>query len=204
MQQRRSSERGVSLTELLTVVAIIGVIALITVPAMMQLMPQYRIRSAASDAGAGVRMIRQKAITTRVPWKISFDANNDRYKYSQLSGANAARTTAANWLNMGRDGRPTVGNGEHWIRGSSIDLRTATTNPFKDVDCDGYKDLIFLRTGEVAVDANGGGCGGGANLDFTVNLPSVVFAVDNNFVRFNRYYLQFEKNGRLEILARKE
>ena len=204
MQQRSKSERGYSLSETLTVTAIVGLIALVTVPTMLQLMPQYRIRSAASDAGAGLRMIRQKAITTRMPWRVSFDAANERYKYSRLTDANAVMATASNWVNIGRDGRPAPYTNEQWIRTSSIDLRVGTSNPFKDVDCDGAVDIIFQRDGRVARNPTGAGCGGGANLAFTTPLPSVVFAVDNNFVRYNRYYLEFDNNGRLTIRPVKE
>jgi len=190
------------MTELLTVVAMIGVITLVTVPAFVQLMPQYRIRSAASEAGAALRMLRQKAITTRTPWKASFDAAANQYSYSKLTSPDATRSTASNWVNIGRDGRPSASR--QWIRAASVDLRTTTTNPFKDVDCDGYSDVIFLRDGSVATDPNGGGCGAGANLDFTVTSPSLLFAVDNSFVKFNRYYLALTKNGLLSIRAAKE
>jgi len=201
VQPRRSAQRGFSLTELLTVVGIIGLIAIVSVPAMMQLMPQYRIRSAASEAGAGLRMIRQKAITTRTPWRVSFDPANERYKYSRLRSPALDRSVANNWQNVYRDGRPA--GTEQWIRGSAIDVRTATSNQFKDVDCDTYQDIIFLRDGSIATDPNGGGCGGGGALTFTT-LPSVVFAVDNSFVRYNRYYLAFEKNGKLTVTPTKE
>ena len=202
MQHRRSTEGGFSVTELLTVVAMIGVITLVTVPAFVQLMPQYRIRSAASEAGGGLRMLRQKAITTRTPWKVSFDANGNQYSYSKLSSPDATRSTAGNWEKIGRDGRPSTSI--QWIRAASVDLRTTTTNPFKDVDCDGNTDIIFLRDGSVATDPNGAGCGGGAALDFTATSPSVLFAVDNNFVKYNRYYVSLTKNGLLSIRAAKE
>src|SRR6185436_13867258 len=167
------------MTELLTVVAMIGVITLVTVPAFVQLMPQYRIRSAASEAGAALRMLRQKAITTRTPWKASFDAAANQYSYSKLTSPDATRSTASNWVNIGRDGRPSASR--QWIRAASVDLRTTTTNPFKDVGCDA-----------------------GANLDFTVTSPSLLFAVDNSFVKFNRYYIALTKNGLLSIRAAKE
>jgi prepilin-type N-terminal cleavage/methylation domain-containing protein len=208
VQDRRSTERGFSLTELLTVVAIIGVITLVTVPAMIQLMPQYRIRSAASDAGASLRMIRQKAITTRTPWKISFDAANDRYAYYRLNAPNATRSDVGNWINMGRDTRanPTSGSVQ-WIRASAIDLQTSTTNPnpFKNIDCDANStvDIVFLRDGSIANDPNGGTCGAGANLLFTTQ-PSILFAVDNRFVKYNRYYLALSQNGTLTIRPAKE
>jgi prepilin-type N-terminal cleavage/methylation domain-containing protein len=199
--RRRAGSRGFSLTELLTVVGMIGIVAIVTVPAMVQLMPQYRIRSAASDAGAGLRLLRQKAITTRTPWRVSFDATNDRYTYSKLTSPNAVRSVSTNWTKIGRDGRPSTS--VQWIRFSSVDVRTNTSNAFKDVDCDGSTDVIFLRDGSVADDPNGGGCGAGANLTFTT-APSLVFAVDNRFVKYNRYYLSLTENGALTILSAKE
>ena len=195
MHDRRSTERGFSLTELLTVVAIIGVITLVTVPAMLQLLPQYRIRSAASDAGASLRMIRQKAITTRTPWKVSFDPAQERYSFYKLETPTSARTVVGNWDMMSRDLRRKVTEAQ-WIRASAIDVRTNTTNAFLDVDSDADStvDIIFLRDGSVA---NDGG------LTFTTQ-PSVVFAVDNRFVKYNRYYLALSQNGTLTIRAAKE
>jgi len=192
---RRKRERGFSLSEVLTVVAMIGVITLVTVPAMVQLLPQYRIRSAASDAGASLRMIRQKAITTRTPWKVSFDPARERYSFYKLQTPTSARDVVGNWDMMSRDLRKKVSEGQ-WIRVSAIDLRTNTTNPFLNVDSDSDStvDIIFLRDGTVA---NDGG------LTFAT-LPSVVFAVDNRFVKYNRYYLTLSQNGTLAIRATKE
>jgi prepilin-type N-terminal cleavage/methylation domain-containing protein len=205
VQNRSHTQRGFSLTETLTVVAMVGVISLITIPAMLQLMPQYRIRSASSEAAASLRMVRQKAITTRTPWKISFDAANDRYAYYRLSSPNAARNVVTNWIIVGRDTRenPTPGITQ-WIRTSAVDLRTTTTNPnpFKDVDGDANStvDVIFLRDGSVADDP---ASSGGSNLSFTTP-PSIVLAVDNSFVRFNRYFIALQKNGTVVIRPLKQ
>lgn len=203
MRPGQNKQRGFSLTELLTVIGMIGIVTLVTIPALMQVMPQYRIRGAASDAGAGLRMIRQKAVTTRTPWRVSFDAANNRYAYSRLTTPNAVRATAANWVQMGNDGRPLPAGSNWWIPVNPVDLRTATTNSFKDVDCDGYVDIVFLRTGAIARDPNGGGCGAGANLAFATP-PSVVFAVDTSLVKYNRYYLRLTENGVLSIVSAKE
>lgn len=205
MHNRSRRQRGFSLTETLTVVAILGLVALVTVPAMVQLMPQYRIRSASSEAAAALRMIRQKAITTRTPWMVSFDAANERYAYYRLSAPNAARNTTTNWINVGRDTRenPTPGSTQ-WIRTSAVDLQTGSINPnqFKNVDGDsgGTADIVFLRDGSVANDP---AASGGGNLTFSTN-PSIVFAVNNSFVRFNRYFIELQQNGTIAMRALKQ
>jgi prepilin-type N-terminal cleavage/methylation domain-containing protein len=206
MHVYKQRERGVSLSELLVVVAILGLIALVSLPALMQLMPQYRIRSSASELAAGLRFMRQKAMTTRVPWKVQFDEPGERYAYARFTGTEVTDTTLSatgNWQYVSRDGRTTPASESYWTRFSAVDLRTNTSNALKDPNCDGYREVIFLRDGTVAKTPNGGGCGGGAALAFSTP-PSVVVAVDNRFVKYNRYYLGFSENGVLTITPAKE
>jgi prepilin-type N-terminal cleavage/methylation domain-containing protein len=195
--------RGYSLVELLVVVAMIAVVALVTLPALMQLMPQYRIRGAASEAAGAIRMVRQRAITTRTPWRISFDATNDRYRFWTLTSPYADLSVATNWRAIRRDGRTPDPLGEDWFRSPPVDLNAATET-FNDVACpaDGSLDLIFLRDGSVAPNAP---CTGPSSdvLTFSPN-PGVVFAVDSSVVRFNRYYVSVSQTGLVEVRAAKE
>ena len=198
-------ERGFSMTELLTIVAIIGVIAVITVPALLQLMPQYRIRSAASELAGSIRFVRQQAMDTRRPWKISLDATGEAYAFSMLNTPDIRTVNLADstkWTKMAPDGRTWI-TGRYWIKTSAIDLRTNTANALKDVDCDGSNDLIFLRDGSLSDAPNGSSCGGGANLAFTTE-PSVALAVSNRFVRFNRYSVTLKQNGKVTITPANE
>ena len=105
VRKMRRAERGYSLMELLVVVAIIGIVALVTVPALLQLMPQYRIRSAAGETAAAIRMIRSQAMAQRTPWRIQFDLTNTRYRYWRLADPNANMSVAANWTPMRRNPR---------------------------------------------------------------------------------------------------
>ena len=204
MRTKRNRSSGFSLAELMTVVGMVGVITLVTLPAILQLMPQYRIRSAATDAAAAMRLIRQKAITVRTPCKITFDPSGERYSYWMLNTPNATTTNMANqdnWLPLTTDARSTATSAQ-WILTTSVDLRTNTTNAFKDVDCprDANLDLIFLRNGSVSKAPT---CGNSDALTFTTP-PSVVFGVNNNLVKFNRYYLALNESGTVTVTPAKE
>jgi prepilin-type N-terminal cleavage/methylation domain-containing protein len=202
-----ASSRGYSIMELLVVVAIIGIVTLVAVPAMLQLMPQYRIRSAASETAANMRMIRQRAIATRTPHRVSFDFTRNRYYYSFLNTPNADLTLNANWTQLAFDGRnPAPGNNAQWVNVTAVQL-TGSTNSFKDVVCiagntaDGYVDLIYMRDGSVS---NKQACGAAATTVLTFSpAPAVVFSVDSSYVAFNRYTISVEKNGRVTITPSK-
>lgn len=190
--------------ELIVVVAMVGIVALVTVPALLQVMPQYRIRSAASETAAAIRMIRQRAVTTRSPWRITFDTNLNRYRYFALVSPNAQMEVAGNWNAMSRDGRNQAEyDDEEWVQVTAVQLES-TTNSFKDVVCptDGLIDLIFMRDGSVS---NQAACDAASTdvLTFTP-APSVLFSVDSNFVQFNRYYISVTQNGTVSIRSAKE
>lgn len=194
---------GYSLSEMLVIIAIMGIVTLVTVPALLQLMPQYRIRSAASEAAGTIRMVRQRAIATRTPWRISYDPADNRYRLWTLSSPHADLSVGANWQPVRRDGRTIDARNEDWYSSSAIDLQGGSTT-FNDVTCpsDGDLDLIFLRDGTVADDPP---CGGTSadELTFAPN-PSILFSVDSNLVRFNRYYISVSKEGLVAVRPAKE
>ncbi|HYH08669.1 MAG TPA: GspH/FimT family pseudopilin [Thermoanaerobaculia bacterium] len=63
MNDRRLLQRGYSLTELLTVVAMIGVLSLFSVPAFMNFYRATKMRTAMRTFGTDVRAARQRAVT---------------------------------------------------------------------------------------------------------------------------------------------
>src|SRR5215212_2828311 len=142
----RKRERGYSLSELLTVVAIVGLITLVSLPAIFQLLPQYRVRSATGEIGSVIRMARQNAQSTRRPWRVTFDTTNGRYAMAMLNTPTAALTTPGNWTPVGSNNRPTSSTNA-W---RNLKFMTVSSTGFLDVDSSNGIDIIFIRDGSLS------------------------------------------------------
>lgn len=72
--QRRShaSERGYSLVELMVVIAMIGIVSLVTIPAMTNFSRMNKIRAAIRTVNSDLRAVRTLAITQSAPMTITF------------------------------------------------------------------------------------------------------------------------------------
>lgn len=81
MNIRKRADGGYSIAELLTVVAIIGIIVLVSVPNFAQYMRSAKLKSAMRQLTYDVRSARQRAVSrnefTRV--RFTFDAKNSAY-----------------------------------------------------------------------------------------------------------------------------
>jgi prepilin-type N-terminal cleavage/methylation domain-containing protein len=221
VHESRRKAAGYSLIELMVVVAMVGIVTLVTVPAFVSIMPQYRVRGAASEGLSNFRSVRQMAVTSRRPWKITFvqgsvlpgQPREDWFFFSRLTNPAVPLTTAGNWETMGRDLKPLNGRplGSAAVRISGVELETETGKPLHDVDCDERIDLIYLRDGTVS---NLPDCGGDPLeeeelLDFNLDeadeeLPSFKYHIDNDFVRFNTYTMQVTKAGTITVVPEKE
>lgn len=197
MTNRSRKSAGYTLTELLTIVAIVGLTTMVSIPAIMQLVPQYRIRAAAAEMSNALKMTRQKAVATRRPWRMTFDTTNERYAISVLSGTDVR--TPGHWTPV--DNRWMEVTAVRWQTPIGSDLRNGP-NAFYDVDCADGKDIIFMANGSIFRGGNGG-CGGGADV-FAAGRPELVVAVDNRFVRFNRYRILANPAGNLNIISEKQ
>jgi prepilin-type N-terminal cleavage/methylation domain-containing protein len=177
----RQGQRGYTLPELLTVVAIMGLVVLVSIPAIFQLTPQYRMRSTTSEVAAVVRMARQNALSTRRAWRVTFDTSNRRYILAMQRTPASALTSPAEWVAIGSNNRPSKTTNNAWR--SLRYLNVLTAPGFVDVDSANGPDIIFRYDG--ALDPS---C-------YSSTTPNVRLHVDNRLVRYNTYYLRIGTAG---------
>jgi prepilin-type N-terminal cleavage/methylation domain-containing protein len=71
----RKSSKGFTIVELMIVVAIIGIMALVTAPNLVNGLPTYRIKSAVRDSTSKLRSARSRAIKDKRDVTVSFDTD---------------------------------------------------------------------------------------------------------------------------------
>jgi type IV fimbrial biogenesis protein FimT len=73
------NKKGFSLTELMIVIAIIGIIGMVSAPNIVTGLPKYRIKSAARDIASKLRRARSTAVKKHRDVTLFFDTANNRY-----------------------------------------------------------------------------------------------------------------------------
>jgi len=79
-------ERGFSLTELLVVIALMGVFITFAGPAFNESLRAYRVRSAALELTDALRAARQVAVSTRVATSLAVDTAAGSYSWTDSKG----------------------------------------------------------------------------------------------------------------------
>jgi prepilin-type N-terminal cleavage/methylation domain-containing protein len=139
-RRRRSpgSQRGYTLAEFLVVVAIIGILSLVTVPNFISLYQSSRIKGSARELTMAIRNTRQLAISGNQRTKISFAVTG---------------TARRNYIIEKEVLDPTTGTGT-WTRVRNGDLGERVTfngTEFPDtITGDGsLRDVVFLPNGTI-------------------------------------------------------
>ena len=110
---RRSGGHGFSTTELLAVVAIIGIMVLVTMPAMINFFAAMKVRTAAHRLTSHMRLCRQVSVSRRTDVILELQANNGatkpQYQAWEERGGNLTRTA------NGADGTANTEDDENWV-----------------------------------------------------------------------------------------
>jgi prepilin-type N-terminal cleavage/methylation domain-containing protein len=83
---RNMNKRGITLMELIIVMAIIAMGAVLMVPNIAAWLPNYRLRSATRDIASAMRVAQMKAVSSNVVYRVSFDDGNNNYVIQRSTG----------------------------------------------------------------------------------------------------------------------
>ncbi|SRR5258708_6887249 len=147
---RPGGQKGYSLPELITVVAIIGVLSLVTIPAFMSYYQSSKVKLSMRNLATDLRKMRGLAITRGVQTKLSYNTGSNARTYQLYYGSSGNPTVTQTWKllsagNMGADTK-SLDSIVNFPANSPTTLQT-----FTDVDGDGQLDVIFLPSGGVVL-----------------------------------------------------
>jgi prepilin-type N-terminal cleavage/methylation domain-containing protein len=177
--QTRTTAAGYSLVEMLVVVAIIGVLSLVTVPQFMTFYKQNKIRTSVRQFTADLRGARQRAITLNIRTAVSFTPGaapasggvRGRYAiYDEIIDTTVTPNTTT-WTLVG-----VYKNLDQAVY--FLDSAFLTNSALAD----DMEDIVFVPNGTIT------------NLPTSPSTPVVVIKSDNK-VPNNRCTLNFSASG---------
>jgi len=190
---RRRSSRGYTLAEILVVVAIIGVLSLVSVPAFINYRNSAKLRASMRQFVADLRIARQRAITENHPTMVSFQTGSGKIVYRDFNGTVAS------------DGSVTyaaVTPATKYEKRFDPDVYFATsTSPclFADnitspVQTSGWNDIVFLSNGTVSNMPTSPTC-----IDNGLTTGIVTIRIDKGSISKRTYTFEIVPTGRIRV-----
>lgn len=142
-------EAGYSLAEMLTVVAIVGILALVTVPAFITFYNSNKVKTSVRNFVSDFRGTRELAIKTGLQTRLSYKTGATGTRNYNLYQGDTAFGTTGTWTAL-----PSQRGVKNLDDVVYFPAKTATVpQDFTDLDSDGQLDIIFTPDGGVKMPA---------------------------------------------------
>lgn len=184
MKPSEPSQRGYSLTEMLVVVAIIGILSLVTVPNFMSMYQSSKMKTSLNQFTNDVRAVRQRAVTTVSPVKLSWQQGATAREYRVYTGV--VNAGAVTWTEvMLPTWKSTPVNRR--MLDEIVYFSAPAADAFTDQDspADGWLDIIFLPSGQLQFPAGS-----------TASAAKLVLKTDRNISK-QAYTITVNNTGRV-------
>jgi prepilin-type N-terminal cleavage/methylation domain-containing protein len=175
----RPSDAGYSLAEMITVVAIVGVLSLISVPAFMNFQRQNTFKTSASDFTTDLRAARalaiQQAFDVRVELTTGTKGARDYRFFSSRDGST--------WTTLRLRGSSSAVqylNEDVWFQ------TLPTPIPFQDIGSNSKPDIVFKPSGAIVFQ--------GTNSSGAINIRT-----DWPKLRVRNYYINMTSSGQIRM-----
>jgi prepilin-type N-terminal cleavage/methylation domain-containing protein len=158
-------ESGYSLVEILVVVAMIGIISLVTVPNFIAMQHSSKLKSSLRSFVSDIRAARQRSVTRHVKTKISFVTGTAttarQYTLAEFD------TATSTWTQIGP------------AKNLEESCYIVSSTGFTDIDSDGTLDIVFKNDG--ALDLAGTTLPATAVLQTDWKIPTPQYTVTVRF-----------------------
>ncbi len=173
MRNRPDRERGYSLTEALVVVAIIGIVSLVTVPNFISMYRSSRFRATLRQFTSDIRGVRQDAVSKNIRTMLSFVPGTGTYKLYQTSDPPDVAPEDATW-------------DQTFVRVMSPVISFSDTSTVANLDSSGDDslDIILLPNG-------------------SVQGPGDIYMRTTDEVPFNEFLIRVSTTGKIKTEDRK-
>jgi prepilin-type N-terminal cleavage/methylation domain-containing protein len=188
MQSDRVAQRGYSLTEILVVLAIIGILSLVTVPQFIAYQQSSALKGAMRNFNADVRNARQLAVSRYVTVRINFENATTYHFYYRA-------TPTDTWQDMPQELLMALRiSGTTGSRKSLKSPMTFISNEFVDLVTSSGPghDIIFNNDGTITVDT-----------DQTHTFHRVTIASPWKNITYNRMTITLYITGKIDTTASK-